>query len=143
MDIILIGIENVQERRIRMGSKDQIISRKEYYTMLDNRLKNYIKGVCLIKYKNLVDYNEYDIEDIGIDSSNNIYTPEGEFSLYIYFGATFRVRIEERAFDKFYLPMFNYSSKAEVEYRKSDVEITINNIKHILLNQFAKHYFVN
>jgi len=70
---------------------------------------------------------------------------EGEVPIHARYRLHFNIGsvnfvLDEAKFDKYYMPMMTYGSKADVEYRDSDVAITVNNLRYAIINEFQSYF---
>lgn len=117
--------------------KTKQISRVEYYKRLIKSLKTNISLPCWLEYEsNGTYYDEYDAY-----SHPESMTTESNFVICVRIdGIHEPLRVPERSFDKYYLPMFVYQNKGAVEYREDDVNTSIFNIKYILMYLFRDNF---
>ena len=128
---------NVRERRRKDNMGSNVITRVEYYKRLIQQLKKSISLSCWLEHE--TDgryYDEYDAysfpEAMKTDSHFVVRAAINQTNM--------NFAISEEAFDKYYLPMFEYESKRAVEYREEDIAISVSNIKYILMQSFAETY---
>ena len=108
------------------------MTRVEYYFGLQNILKENTKLYISIEVYNQADWYPIDIYP-------SFAKEDSEYRIS-FCAVGWHDIVSEHAFDKFYLPMMDYHGKTEVEYRDSDLSISLNNIKYIIMDKFQKKF---